>query len=256
MNKQDFVHLRESIQQAGEIKKGLQKPERTFSFNAINLEANIIEYINDDGKSGGIKAFERDSSFDYCFNYFQSFREFGAIGELADNKNLQTSCLQLGFYLASWGMLRGSSFLLRKSIKFYESVIKAIAGCKPEFWQIDIPDYSPETIGLLLECKQMMVEALGTKNNPSDTLVSKIILGVFGSVPAFDTNFNWGFGSSSFNQKTLRDVASFYMEHKTRIDAYHITTIDFATGGYTKRPYPKAKLIDMIFFIEGSKKNN
>lgn len=51
----------------------------------------------------------RYASYDYCFNYFQSFYNNGTVVELASEANLQMSCLQLGFYLASWGMLRGSS---------------------------------------------------------------------------------------------------------------------------------------------------
>lgn len=255
MNQQDFTYLAESIQQAGEIKKGLRKPERIFSFTPINLEANITEYINGDGKPGGINPFERYVSFDYCFNYFQSFRDRGVIEELVDDNSLQTSCLQLGFYLASWGMLRGSSFLLNKSVKFYEPVIKVIAECKPEFWQVDVDSYTSATIDLLLEGKQKISQALGIENNPTDTLLSKIMLGVFGSVPAFDTNFTRGFGGGGFNKKTLQRVANFYTDHKTIIDANQRTTIDFVKGEHTKRPYTKAKVIDMIFFIEGSKKN-
>lgn len=34
----------------------------------------------------------------------------------------------------------------------------------------------------------------------TDTLVTKIMLGVFGSVPAFDTNFKTGFGVYAFGE--------------------------------------------------------
>jgi len=35
--------------------------------------------------------------------------------------------------------------------------------------------------------------ALGEKNNPSDTLITKTMLGIFGNVPAFGHYFNKGF---------------------------------------------------------------
>ena len=57
--------------------------------------------------SGGRKPNERYTSFDYCYNYFQAFRESGEVSALATPTNIQVSCLQLGFYLASWGMLPG-----------------------------------------------------------------------------------------------------------------------------------------------------
>lgn len=41
----------------------------------------------------------RSRSWDYCYNYFQDHPE--------PTQDLERSCLQLGYYLASWGMLRG-----------------------------------------------------------------------------------------------------------------------------------------------------
>lgn len=96
------------------------------------------------------------------------------------------SCLQLGFYLASWGMMRGSSFLLEKSVKNYKTLIIAISKMNPKLWEIDVDKYDDENINLLLNCKQQIVEVLGEMNKPSDTLITKIMLGVFANTPAFD----------------------------------------------------------------------
>ena len=60
---------------------------------------------------------ERYSSFDYCYNYFSQTSPDALL------KNMEKSCLAIGFYLASWGMFRGSSFLLQKSVKYYEPLI-------------------------------------------------------------------------------------------------------------------------------------
>ncbi|MBX3058438.1 MAG: helix-turn-helix domain-containing protein [Anaerolineae bacterium] len=38
MNEQDFVNLVESIQQAGEIKRGLREPGRTFEFSDLDIK--------------------------------------------------------------------------------------------------------------------------------------------------------------------------------------------------------------------------
>lgn len=45
MNEQDFANLVESIQQAGEIKKGLRKPGRIFEFSPMDIKA-IREKLN------------------------------------------------------------------------------------------------------------------------------------------------------------------------------------------------------------------
>src|ERR1700730_13232190 len=78
---------------------------------SVDLDANLRKYLD------GRKPNERYASFDYCFNYFQSFREAGDVPALVSPANVQLSCVQLGFYLASWGMLRGSAELLQKSAR-------------------------------------------------------------------------------------------------------------------------------------------
>ena len=50
-------------------------------------------------------------------------------------------------------MLRGSSFLLEKSVKFYEPLVKYIAQTKPKIWSIDVDTYNEENIALLIELK-------------------------------------------------------------------------------------------------------
>lgn len=74
----------------------------------VDIEGHLKAYL--DRREPGA----RYTSFDYCFNYFQSHREQGKLPELLRGEALQLSCLHLGFYLASWGMLRGSSDLLKK----------------------------------------------------------------------------------------------------------------------------------------------
>lgn len=222
----------------------------------MDIEANLREYLYGIGRTQGVMPTERYASFDYCFNYFQSFREQGRLEALANVEHLQTSCLQLGFYLASWGMLRGSAFLLGKSVKFYERLVVTIVGTAPDLWAIDVDTYTPNNIKLILECKRQFVESLGRANSPSDTLVSKIMLGVFGNVPAFDLNFKTGFGVSTFGKQALEKVANFYETHKAVVDKYRVPTLDFATGQSTHRQYTRAKVVDMVFFIQGGKKSS
>ncbi len=75
----------------------------------VDVAANLKAFMTDRSPEG------RYASFDYCFNYFQDARERDELHGLADGNGLLLSCLQLGFYLASWGMMRGSSRLLQKS---------------------------------------------------------------------------------------------------------------------------------------------
>jgi len=198
---------------------------------------------------------KRYSSFDYWYNYFCDFYEHDNIEAIASPANVQLSCLQLGFYLASWGMLRGSSFLLQKSVKHYEQVISVIAKMPKVCWKLDLDTYSDKSISLLLEIYKHISGSLGEDDEyASTTLVTKIMLGVFGNVPALDDNFCKGFGFSKyFSKPLLRKISDFYQTNKEEFDRHRIKTIDFSTGMETDRYYTKAKLIDMVGFIEGLK---
>jgi hypothetical protein len=120
----------------------------------MNIDKNI------QGFRYGFDSKARGASFDYCYNYFQAFYESGNVQALSATKNMQQSCLQIGFYLASWGMLRGSSPLLGKSVKFYEPLIQYIAISDLHLWQIDVDKYTPENIALLTECYCKIANAL------------------------------------------------------------------------------------------------
>lgn len=220
----------------------------------MDIDRNIRLFIEGNGKNKGRRPEERYASFDYCFNYFQSFKENGKTHELARLGNLQNSCLQLAYYLASWGMLRGSSFLLKKSVKFYEPLIRYIAQVKKEIWDIDVHAYTDENIALLIECRNDIKKVLGIENDPTDTLVTKIMLGVFSNTPAFDTYVRAAFSLYYFNKSALKKIFDFYIKHKGEIDKHEIYTFDFSTGKETNRKYKKAKLIDMVGFIGGQNK--
>jgi len=208
----------------------------------VDLDTNLRRYL------AGRKPDERYTSFDYCYNYFYSFRERGNVSGLADPCNVELSCLQLGFYLASWGMLRGSAELLRKSARHLVSVINVVAGTDASLWELDAHCYTESNIQQLLELANTIRRA---QPGMSDILVTKIMLGVFGSVPAFDTNFKRGCRVVTFGPKALRKIGVFYQDNAKAIDAHRVPTLDFVSGEPTKRSYTRAKVIDMAFFIEG-----
>ena len=130
----------------------------------------------------------RYASFDYCFNYFQSFR---SKSEIAAPQNMEKSCMQLGAYLASWGMFRASSFLLqKKSMRHFQNVIEVIASKQQApLWRIDCHEYSEHAKVHLQNGYQAIRCAVVPSREAHLTLVTKIMLGVFGCVPAFDSRF-------------------------------------------------------------------
>lgn len=186
----------------------------------------------------------RYASFDYCYNYFYTTLDL--------TKDMEKSCLTLGFFLASWGMFR-SQFLLQRSINHYRKTIEFIASLDRVFWETDVKEYDvvPEVILALYDDFKRLMLPEGKRDL---TLVTKILLGVFGMVPAFDTYFcetfkkiypHCSFGS--LNEESLSCIKHFYNNNQQEIDRLsdQICTIDFLTGEETNIHYKKAKIIDM-----------
>jgi hypothetical protein len=222
---------------------------------AINLEANLQRYLGGNNPCpDGRDPTERNVSFDHCFNYFQSYREAGITHELASSANVQLSCLHLGFYLASWGMLRNSK-LMQKNAKYLVPVVEVIATADASLWDIDADCYSSTNIQRLEELAIKICTALPGVSG-TDTLKTKIMLGVFGSVPAFDRTFRRGCKEermvATFGERGLKKIAEFYHKNEKIVDAYRVRTLDFS-GGHTQRCYTRAKVIDMALSTEGEK---
>ncbi len=102
-----------------------------MSREKLNVEKNLAAYLDDR------QPVNRYTSSDYCFNYFHSYREAGRLDDLTHGDRLQLSCLPLGFYLASWGMLRGSSELLRRSARAFIPAVEALVAAPTELWTTD-----------------------------------------------------------------------------------------------------------------------
>lgn len=87
----------------------------------------------------------------------------------------------------------------------------------------------------------------GKINNATDTLVTKILLGTLGCVPAYDRYYvqgvkQYGISIGGYNKKTVRDVAKYYLSHK---DEFETVRTELSTCGVE---YPVMKLMDMCMW--------
>ncbi len=239
-------------------------------FKNDEIHKLIKAYSNSSSNAkNNIKPNDRYASFDYCYNYFQSFYNNGKVAEIDSKENLETSVLQLGFYLASWGMYRGSSALLRHSSHSLIPVVKFIATkTEPKYWTIDITNYN-EKLPDLMELYKGILGKISIPIPKKDkdgnekeqkatiTLVTKIMLGIFGNTPALDSYFVKGI-ESVFNNNNIEvklnelaiDISNNKYNIRNIIDSYEIPTLSF-DGDHSQFIYPKAKLIDMILFERG-----
>ncbi len=211
-------------------------------------DALLQEFLRDRIHEG------RYASFDYCYGYFQAFRREGRTEDIANEENIRRSCVELGFYLASWGMLRGSSELLNKSSYFLRPLVKALATAPKEIWELDVDRYGDRPWdGILKAENQRIIAALGPlRNGGSQILVTKIMLGVYGNVPAFDQFFTAGLGVTTLGAKSLGLVRDYYRGNEAWLRSRKVRLLNF-DGTESDVEYPIAKLIDMIFFMKGFK---
>ena len=161
-------------------------------------------------------------------------------------------CLHLAWYLASWGMLR-NSFLMQKDYKIHADVVRLIY--QPE-WD-DLWDISPEKLSQeyyadrIMKLSESITEAYAASGAgiPTDTLLTKILLGTVGCVPAYDRYFkkalaDTGAASQVFSAKSISTLGNLYLAHKSEFEKlrkYCSSRIE----------YPAAKILDMCFFEYG-----
>jgi len=145
-------------------------------------------------------------------------------------------------------MYRGKAALLKQSSRGLADVVSVVAETSSAVWALDVEIYSDESIGELLKLSERIREAL--PNGGTDTLITKVMLGVFGNIPAFDRFFRAGFDSYSLCEAALKKIRTYFDHHREEIANITPMTIDF-DGAHTTRPYTQAKVIDMVFFVEG-----
>ena len=216
------------------------------------MKRNIYEVISK-FKNDQKDIHHRYYSFDFCHFHFRSSKESGTI-------DIEKSCQVLWSYLASWGMLRGSSFLLWKNPAYLKELVEWIYTQPLSTWNIDVENYkdnSETVIALYNKAKEYILKG---NNHQAVTLVTKVLLGVFAIIPAYDRFFRDSFsdiagikcGFSTLNKKSLEIIYHFYIENKEEIEKLSNETKVFDFNGFpTKYHYSKAKIIDMYGFQVG-----
>lgn len=207
----------------------------------------------------------RYKSWEHCYEEFYKAR-----GKKLNDTQKDHLCLHLAFYLASWGMLRGS-FLLQRDFKIHTKAVEEIlkkdydclrgASCSEVNKNWD----KLETLSANLKKIYGDIRAgvPGKKNiakDVSDILITKILMGTLGCVPAYDRffvaavrkdkkqNSNKGI-SGCFGKNSVGQLDDFYDKHNTELEEKRK---GMKTHGL-KLKYPEMKLLDMGFWQLGFK---
>ena len=203
-------------------------------------------------------------SWEHCYTQFYEARQN------PEKANVDNLSLHLAFYLASWGMYRGSSFLLQCDYTIHASVVKEIL--KPEYnklFGIECKELNSEQTVLLL--KKLNSEIGGIykqfrsnagkediKQDISTTLVTKVLLGALGCVPAYDRFFvdavkKNEVTTGNYNIASLQKLIKFYEENQEKLEKLRSQfLIEYKFEGRKKTlDYPQMKLLDIGFWKIG-----
>lgn len=87
----------------------------------------------------------------------------------------------------------------------------------------------------------------GGTNNATDTLVTKILLGALGCVPAYDRYYvqavrRYGISAGGYDRRSVKDVAGYYLQHKDEFEKVRTELSAYGTE------YPVMKIMDMCFW--------
>lgn len=197
----------------------------------------------------------RYRSWEHCYSHFIKARGSQEI-------DYDYLSLQLAFYLASWGMYRGSSFLLQKDYKVHIPVVKELLNEKYDILaEIDCIGFKDDSNQKLLQDINSFLEQYydkirhkvkgqELKNQLSFTLITKILMGTLGCVPAYDRYFiagikNQKVATGNYNLKSIMQLVDFYEKNSARFEPVREKMKVEGT------PYPQMKMIDMGFWQVG-----
>ena len=196
----------------------------------------------------------RNFSREHCYKAFLTHRN------AKDDPTADYLALHLAFYLASWGMYRGSTFLLQKDYKVHIPIAKINQEKKYDpLVGIGAKDLCKERNLTLLEDIGKRIYACYAEDTPasdrkinaaSDTLITKILLGTLGCVPAYDRFYKESvkkhhISSGNYNKKSVCRVAKFYCDHE---DSFEKLRLELSE---CRIEYPPMKLMDMCFWQDG-----
>lgn len=200
----------------------------------------------------------RSRSWEHCYRVFRDART-------DPSPDYDYLSLHLAFYLASWGMYRGSSFLLQKDYKVLSPIVEKIL--KPEYdclFGLACADLRNDDVQTqLTNVYNDIANDFGPVRNQvagrevpspvSPVLITKILMGTLGCVPAYDRFFGigakyLGLEKDTYQEKSLRELVDFYEAHNDRLEE---ARRGFEVDGLI---YPQMKLLDMGFWQIGFEK--
>jgi hypothetical protein len=217
---------------------------------------NALKYYQEMIDETDNSPYGRYRSWWYCYQAFsEAFAHPGT-----EDRNYLT--LSLAFYLASWGMYRGSSFLLQHDYQVHRIVVDYLLDDPSPriLWassqnQVDFYSQSNNVNTLIDTCTKL--ETLYKMNDPkasvTATLASKVLMGTLGCTPAYDKYVvesikEAGFinspvrkdGNFEFIRQSISNISKFYFDNVQTFQKVKMKPQGFY--------YPPMKIMDMVLW--------
>ena len=197
----------------------------------------------------------RERTWEHCYyNFYKARNE--------EHPDMDYLSLHLAFYLASWGMFRGSSFLLEKDYKVHIPVVETILS--PEYDILLGADCDilmeennrnllkklSDTITKYYHDVRCTVKGDDVKSPVSEILITKILMGTLGCVPAYDGYFVKAIRENevtigTYNMESLTQLCKHYKKNCAEYESAR------RTMWVEDVIYPQMKLLDMGFWQIG-----
>jgi hypothetical protein len=230
-----------------------------------NLQTEFVRSLTQINSSGmnmsedkGRISTNISARLDECNRPFSNLNAWARCYKLFGDKSESDdhAALQLGFFLASWGMMRGSSFLKSCDYDVHLNAVKLLRSEElqsmrgREIKLADIPVILNAKIKVE-DCYKCLSSVLVGKNvNVTETLSSKIMLATLGCVPAYDRYFRAGLKRAgiiqSFSIGSLSMIVD-AVDKSCSLWKHAADRVSLAVGF----EIPMMRVVDMHYFSEG-----
>jgi len=179
---------------------------------------------------------------------------------LISEDQVETTALHIGFYLANWGMFRGSSGLLQNSnLDLMKALAKLIfQGQGPELLELSLDDFVSGAPRMAYN-QQLLDSVLGSMgllaSNVSwtPTLKTKILMGIWGECPALDRFYIAACRNLFPRRRYITCASGQGLTALADVVRELNTPSIYLETGRLRLQYPTARIMDMALFQYASK---
>jgi hypothetical protein len=177
-----------------------------------------------------------DHQWEHCFRYFSS-----------KPKDHDLGCLHLSFYLASWGMYRGSAGVRNFDHLVHHPIVEEVLLPRYDSLRGASLDGLLVALDLIWELAKKIRALYPSSITVTDTLLTKILMGTLGCTPAYDRYFRAGVATDGISQTFSRNgFYSLLLHCQARSEG-------FIEAQNQIPRYPVMRLVDMYYFAVGER---